>query len=55
MSLLNQVILGLLLMVTLILVGLMVRVYSHTGSIGREGKNQEVSDESQGEEMTQNE
>jgi len=55
MSLLNQVILGLLLMVTLIIVELMVRVYSHTGSIGQEGKNQEVSDESQGEEMTKNE
>lgn len=55
MSTLNQVILGLLLMVTLILVGLMVRVYTRTGSTGQEVKNQEVSDESRGEEMGQNE
>lgn len=55
MSLLNQVILGLMLMLTLILVGLMVRVYSHKGSIRQKSKNQGASDESGRKEMTQNE
>lgn len=55
MSIFDQVILGILLIITLILVGLVIRVYSHTGPTGQEIKNQGVFDESEGEKMTQNE
>ena len=56
MSVLNQVIFGLLLMVTLIIIGSMVRVYSRTVSRGREEiEKQARFVKSEGEEMTQNE
>jgi hypothetical protein len=45
MSVLNQIILGVLLMVTLVVVALMVRVYSRTESSNKVDKQTELSDE----------